>query len=224
LDAKLYMVSLGPGEAEMITVKGLEALKTANAICIPTKSEDRSFSRSMTHKIVTDLMQKFNFSKTIIPVYTPMLYQDEDWEAQVEVIISAIDRYGNVAFVTLGDAGIYSTVYYLLDIIKQKYPQIYDKSEVIAGVTSFSYASSKAKKALCVGESALEITPLPIRDVPKSIIYMRPPKGMDSSNLIERGEFWTFERLGFEDEKIKKGLPDTIKGYMTLIIDFFKKQ
>jgi len=104
LDAKLYMVSLGPGEAEMITVKGLNALKDVNAICIPTKSEDRSFSRSMTHKIVTDLMQKFNFSKTIIPVYTPMLYQDEDWEAQVEIIISAVESYGSVAFVTLGDA------------------------------------------------------------------------------------------------------------------------
>jgi len=64
---------------------------------------------------------------------------------------------------------------------------------------------------------------LPIRDVSKSIIYMRPQKGMSSSNLKERGEFWTFEKLGFDDEKIQKGLPDNIKGYMTLIIDFFKK-
>ena len=217
---RLTFVSLGPGEAEMITIAGLEALMGVDAILIPTKSEDRSFTRSMTHSIVKKLMQKFNFDKPLIAVYTPMLYKDEDWEAQVEQIYKALDSYQNIAFVTLGDAGVYSTVYYLLDIIKRENPKLYESSKVIAGVTSFSYASSKVKKPLCIGESELKISLLPKRDVPSSTIYMRPHIGMDTKDIKESGDIYTFERLSFEDEKIYRGKPKSIRGYMTLIIDF----
>ena len=217
---RLFFVSLGPGEAEMITVAGLEVLMGVDAICIPTKSEDRSFSRSMTHSIVDRLMNKFNFSKPIIPIYTPMLYQDEDWLAQVKEIYKALDIYQKVAFVTLGDASIYSTVYYLLDIIKNDNKKLYNQSKVIAGVTSFSYASARVKKPLCIGESEMRISLLPKRELPCTTIYMRPHVGLDTSNIIAKGELYTFERLSFDDENIYKGKPKSIRGYMTLIIDF----
>ncbi len=58
MNKKLYMVSLGPGDIELITIKALKALKESDAICIPTKSEDRSFKKSLTHKIIKALMQE----------------------------------------------------------------------------------------------------------------------------------------------------------------------
>ncbi len=208
----------------MITVAGLEALMRVDAICIPTKSEDRSFIRSMTHAIVDRLMQKFHFNKPIIPVYTPMLYQEEDWQAQVDEIYIALKSYEKVAFVTLGDAAVYSTVYYLLDIIKNDNPRLHEASKVIPGVTSFSYASARVKKPLCIGESEMKISLLPKRDVPITTIYMRPHIGMDTDEVDPRGEIYTFERLSFLDEQIYKGKPKSIKGYMTLLIDFFFKK
>ena len=221
---RLYFVSLGPGEAEMITVAGLEALMGVDAICIPTKSEDRSFTRSMTHSIVTKLMDKFNFQKPLIPIYTPMLYKDEDWKAQVDEIYKALKSYHKVALVTLGDAGVYSTVYYLLDIIKNGDAKLYEASKVIPGITSFSYASAKVKKPLCIGESEMKISLLPKRNVPVTTIYMRPHIGMDTAEIEQKGKIYTFEKLCFEDEKIYIQKPKKIKGYMTLIIDFiFKK-
>ena len=63
---KLYMVSLGPGDFELITVKALRALKNSDAICVPTKSSDHSFKKSMTFKIVSKLMEEFGFNKPII--------------------------------------------------------------------------------------------------------------------------------------------------------------
>ena len=204
----------------MITVAGLEVLMGVDAICIPTKSEDRSFRRSMTHSIVERLMEKFHFNKPLIPVYTPMLYQDEDWKAQVDEIYRALKSYEKVAFVTLGDAGIYSTVYYLLDIIKQDNPNLYSKSRVIPGVTSFSYASARVKKPLCIGESEMRISLLPKREVPCTTVYMRPHIGMETDEVSQSGELYAFERLSFENEHIYRGKPKSIKGYMTLLIDF----
>ena len=127
-----------------------------------------------------------------------------------------------MSFVSLGDSAVYSTVYYLLDIIKAQNPKLYCNSEVIAGVTSFSQASAKVKKPLCVGDSKFEIVPLLEREVPTTTIYMRPKIGMDTVVIKERGELYTFENLNYQGENITSYKKSRVEHYMTLFIDFFK--
>jgi precorrin-2/cobalt-factor-2 C20-methyltransferase len=216
------MVSLGPGDAELITLKALRALQEAETICVPTKSADRSFERSLTHRIVAKLMEEHGFSKTMIPVYTPMKLRAEDWEHQVDTLIDAVERHGQVAFVTLGDAAVYSTVYYLLDLIKERDTDLYAQCDVIPGITSFSLASAMARKPLCVGESRLEIVPLLDKALPTTTVYMRPKIGMTTEAIGERGEMFTFEDLTFATETITPRKIPVVKRYMTLLIDFFR--
>lgn len=219
---KLYMISLGAGDYELVTIKALKALESSDIICVPTKNKEGSFDKSLTYKIVKDLMEEFGFSKEIVPVYAPMQFKEKDWEHQVDVILHSFDKSDRVSFVTLGDAAIYSTVYYLLERIKNKDEGIYQNSEVIAGITSFSSASAKVKKPLCLGESGLEIVPMVAPSAPKTTIYMRPSKGMNTADLEERGEFYTFENLNFKEEEITKGKKSRLERYMTLLIDFVK--
>ena len=42
---KLFMVSLGPGDIDLLTIKALESLKQSEVICVPTKSADNSFDK-----------------------------------------------------------------------------------------------------------------------------------------------------------------------------------
>ncbi len=217
------MVSLGPGDIDLITIKALKVLKSSDAICVPTKSEDHSFKKSLTHKIVTKLMEEHNFTKPIIPVYTPMHFCKEDWQYQVDVLYKEFEQYDSLSFVTLGDSAIYSTVYYLLDIIKEQEPKLYENSEVIAGVTSFSQASAKVKKPLCLGDSRFEIVPLLDKEVPISTVYMRPKIGMSTEVLEEKGQIYTFENINYEGENISSYKIAKVKKYMTLFIDFFQK-
>ena len=221
MDKQLYMVSLGPGDIELITIKALKALQNSDAICIPTKSKD-SFKKSLTYKIVKALMAEHNFSKPIIPVYTPMHFKKEDWQYQVDVIYSGFEEYQTLSFVTLGDSAVYSTVYYLLDIIKVQNPKLYCNTEVIAGVTSFSQASAKVKKPLCVGDSRFEIVPLLDKAVPTTTIYMRPKIGMDTNTIIEKGDIYTFENMNYKGENITPYKKSKVEKYMTLFIDFFR--
>ena len=216
------MVSLGPGDSELITIKALKALQNSDAICIPTKSSDHSFTKSLTHKIISKLMQEHNFSKPIIPVYTPMHFKKEDWQYQVDVLYKGFESHDALSFVTLGDSAVYSTVYYLLDIIQVQAPKLYCNAEVIAGVTSFSQASAKVKKPLCVGDSRFEIVPLLDKEVPTTTIYMRPKIGMDTSVIEERGEIYTFENMNYQGENITSYKKSRVEKYMTLFIDFFK--
>lgn len=219
---KLYMVSLGPGDFELITIKALRALKNSDAICVPTKSPDHSFKRSMTFKIVNKLMQEFGFDKPIIPMYTPMNFKTEDWQYQVDKIYKTFDSYKTLSFVTLGDSAVFSTVYYLLDLIKEQNELIYENSEVIPGITSFSNASAKVKKPLCVGDSSFLIKPLHKKSVPFSTVYMRPKIGMHTDEIKEEGKLFTFENLNFNGEEILDYKKDKVDKYMTLFIDFVK--
>ncbi|HIO95278.1 MAG TPA: cobalt-precorrin-2 C(20)-methyltransferase [Campylobacterales bacterium] len=216
------MVSLGPGDIDLITLKALKALKESDAICIPTKSEDHSFEKSMTHKIVTKLMKEHNFSRPIIPVYTPMHFRKEDWQYQVDVLYKSFETYKSLSFVTLGDSAVYSTVYYLLDIIEVQRPKLYCNAEVIAGVTSFSQASAKVKKPLCVGDSRFEIVPLLDKKVPTTTVYMRPKIGMNTDAIEEVGSLYTFENMNYKEEHIAPYKKSHVDKYMTLFIDFFK--
>jgi precorrin-2/cobalt-factor-2 C20-methyltransferase len=216
------MVSLGPGDSELITIKALKTLQNSDAICIPTKSPNHSFAKSLTYKIVTKLMEEHNFLKPLIPIYTPMHFKKEDWQYQVDILYRAFEKHSSLSFVSLGDSAVYSTVYYLLDIIKAQNPKLYCNSEVIAGVTSFSQASAKVKKPLCVGDSKFEIVPLLEREVPTTTIYMRPKIGMDTVVIKERGELYTFENLNYQGENITSYKKSRVEHYMTLFIDFFK--
>ncbi len=218
------MVSLGPGDYELITLKGIRALQKSEAVCIPTKSRDGSFKRSIAYKIVKDILDDFGFEKKLVPVFVPMKFNPKDWENQADTVYRALNRYKKVSFVTLGDAGIYSTIYYMLDIIKKRDYSVWENCEVIAGVTSFSLSSAKIKKPLCLGDSRLEIIPFSNQNAKKTKVYMRPFKDMKTDFLKESGEFYTFEKLDQGEERISKGKPKMIKNYMTLIIDFIKNE
>ena len=222
MDKKLYMVSLGPGDIDLITVKALKALQVCDAVCIPTKSEDRSFEKSLTYKIVKALMIEHGFDKPIVSVYTPMHFKKEDWQYQVDVLYKGFEEHECLSFVTLGDSAVYSTVYYLLDIIKVQRPNLYCNTEVIAGVTSFSQASAKVKKPLCVGDSRFEIVPLLDKEVPTTTVYMRPKIGLDTKNIDERGEIYTFENMNYKEENITSYKKSKVDKYMTLFIDFIR--
>ncbi len=221
---KLYMVSLGPANWELVTIQALKALQSCGAICIPTKSENHSFQKSITYKIVKDLMDQYGFDKPIIPIYSPMNFKKKDWQYQVDLIQNGIKDYKSVSFVTLGDAAVYSTVYYLLDIIKKQDKKLYKNSKVIAGVTSFSYASAKVKKPLCLGDNRFELIPLIGKEVPSTKVYMRPKIGMKTDDINENGTLYTFENLNFEGENIQKGKLEKVRKYMTLMIDFIKRE
>ncbi|SFV74775.1 Cobalt-precorrin-2 C20-methyltransferase [hydrothermal vent metagenome] len=220
---KLYMVSLGPGDVELLTLKALNVFKECDAICVPTKSKDKTFTKSITYKIVQEALKLLSIQKEIIPVYSPMRFVKEDWIAEADVLLEASKMYDNVCFVTLGDASIYSSIYYLLDIIKEKNATLYQNTQVIPGVTSFCAGSAKIKKPLCLGDEALSIQPInPRKKVQTTQILMRPKIGMDTKDLGE-GDFYTFENMYLKDEKIIPSKIKTVKKYMTLFINFAKR-
>lgn len=214
---KLYIVSIGPGDPELLTLKAYKTIQKSDAVCIPTKSEN-SFDKSRTYEIIKEAT---NHAQRLIPIYTPMKLRDEDWLLQIEAILGAFEESNTVSYVTLGDAGVYSTAYYLLERIKETAPNIYENIEVIPGVTSFSLASAKAKIPLCLGDETLNIRPFADNEQrPATTVYMRPEKKNRNSPDIN-GNALLFQKLSMEGEIISPYSDATsVDEYMSLLIDF----
>lgn len=212
-----HIISLGPGDPDLITVKALKTLEKCDVIFVPVRLKNLSWEGSVAYKILSGVDSKLE--SKFSPIYTPMSYNPDSWQDQVEQIKQACEVKNNVGFVTLGDAALYSSAYYLLNIIKEKYKSIYENTEVVPGVTSISYASAKVKTPLCLGDCSLEIVPMHKQDPKSTKVYMRLHKGDDVSGFTGDNLYY-FENLGFENETYAKGNPGIIENYLTILIDF----
>ncbi|HBH19143.1 MAG TPA: cobalt-precorrin-2 C(20)-methyltransferase [Cyanobacteria bacterium UBA9579] len=225
MTAKFYIISLGPGNPELITIQALRVLEDCDVIFVPVRSPNLEWKGSVAYQILKniydthekwfkDSAESFNFIKNweekFAPIYTPMSYDPDSWKDQVEQILNACNSQSRVGFVTLGDAGLFSSAYYLLDIITGKHPEISQNTEVIPGISSISYASSLVKKPLCLGNSKLEIVPMHGEEIHSTKVYMRLHKGDDVSNLEGNGLYY-FENLGLKNESFSKGTPGIIE-------------
>ena len=209
MTAEFYIVSLGPGNPELITIQALKTLESSDVIFVPVRSSKLEWKGSVAYQILKNIhntnddwfktqLDSFNFIKKweekFVPIYTPMSYDPESWKDQVEQIVNACNVNTKVSFVTLGDAALFSSAYYLLDIIAQNHPLVYDNTKIVSGISSLSYASALVKKPLCLGNSKLEIVPVHGEELQSTKVYMRLHKGDDLSDL-QGNDLYYFENF-----------------------------
>lgn len=225
---KLNLVSLGPGDPELLTIKALKTLLESDIIIVPTQGKKDQCSRS--YRIIKKAEKHFNIligkdeNESSLPeiyhILSPMKYDPEIWQKQVKEIHQLFELNSNISYVTIGDVGVYSTAYYLLDIIKEKHEEIYNNTTIIPGIPSYSDASAKIKKPLCLGKSKLEICHWEDNSKDVTKVYMRPKSGDSLNHFSEKGDMFYFENLGYDNEIIQSGKPEEQPVYMSLLIDF----
>ncbi len=171
----LYVIGIGPGDPELITVKAVRILKKVPVFCFPKgREEGSSLALSVVKKVLT-----LN-DKEIIEAYFPMrkrlrssarpASQDEAresgvrsceldtrWYETVENILSRLNKGIDIAFITLGDPTIYSTFFYLYDRILELSPEL--NIEIVPGVSSINASASRAKISLGLADEKIAVIP-----------------------------------------------------------------
>jgi len=179
---KLYVIGVGPGDPELLTLKAARIIRESQVICVPKgREEGNSLALSIVQKIIN-----LN-DKEIIEAYFPMrktkrqghglrvmghketplapcplpLTPDNDldvkWNQTAETILTKLTEGQNVAFLTLGDPSFYSTFYYLYDKLLDLHPDL--SIEIIPGVSSINASAARAKISLGLGDDGIAILP-----------------------------------------------------------------
>jgi precorrin-2/cobalt-factor-2 C20-methyltransferase len=151
---KLYGIGVGPGDPELLTIKGLRIIKECDVIALPSKDKMTCTS----YNIVKGVYEEIDKKETILLDY-PMSKDKELLErCRIEnenKITNLLIKGKNIAFLTLGDPTIYSTYIYLHKSMKEKG---FD-AEIISGVPSFCSIAASLSISLSEAEEEIHIIP-----------------------------------------------------------------
>ncbi len=234
----LTAVGLGPGDPDLITVKGLRAIEAADVIFVPRSRDDGdSVARQIAAKWLSN-------HQTIIPVTTPMTRDEsilqQAWQSAAQTIHRALhpadgqSRRG--AYLILGDSLLYGTFPYILNELQQITPDI--RFDVIPGVPSFVAAAAQTRTLLGAADDRIAIVPANRRTDTtalralffnfKTVVLLKVGKvfpqlvsALMELHLLEHSAY--FERVGMPDERIVIGsdilaMPRRKQPYLSLMI------
>lgn len=154
---KLYGVSLGPGDPELITLKGLRALQRADLIYYPGSQQADGQQSSYSLLLLRQLgLDETRFRSLFLPMSTDRAAALLGYEQTFYQVKADYEAGRTVAFVSEGDITFFSTFAYLLQHLRAHQLPV----EIIAGVPSFLLATAAHQVPLAVLREKVAIIPL----------------------------------------------------------------
>ncbi len=153
MKGKLYGVGVGPGDAELMTVKAARIVSEADIIITPkTEKKEGSVALQIAQPYIQDHTE-------VVPVVFPMVLDEkvmsDAWLETKAVILSFLESGKKVVFLTLGDPMFYSTYMYIYRLIENSGYEI----ETVPGVTAFCAIGAHLGYPIVEKEEVLAIVP-----------------------------------------------------------------
>ena len=152
----LYGLGVGPGDPELLTVKAFRKLKEAPVIAFPKK---RKGSKSYAQRIIDVYLTpgEKEMLGLVFPMTKDPVILEREWSNTVELVWEKLKTGKDVAFVTEGDPLLYSTFIHMMNLFKERYPEV--KIQIVPGISSINGAASRLGIALAEGDDHLAIIP-----------------------------------------------------------------
>ncbi len=155
---QLTVVGLGPGDPELITVKGKQAIEAADVIFAPRSQPDEA-SRAL------QIAQPWcSPQQQVVLLTLPMVRAAErqaaTYRATARMIAATLAPYGHTArgvYLLLGDPLLYGTFTYLGHVLTEQLPTL--TIEIIPGVTAFAAAAARTGLPLSMHDEQVAIVP-----------------------------------------------------------------
>ncbi len=152
----LYGIGIGPGDPELMTMKGARILETCRHIFVPRA---RIVAQSLAFSIAERYVKP---GSQIIRIEFPMTRDPVDlekhWEASSQQIAEVLETGEDACYLTLGDTMLYSTYVYLLRALRRRLPDV--NIITVPGVNSVGAAAALAEFPLGIGDRSLTILPV----------------------------------------------------------------
>ena len=226
----ISFVSLGPGEPELITVKGLRQLQKADIIyCPATRNRQRE-----TISRAADIVRALEINETAIHCFILPMSKDrtEAWKVYDTLYNEAATQYvegKQIVIVAEGDAGFYSSIQYLYD----KFTDAGIAVQRIAGIPAFIAAGALAGLHIVKQEEQIVVIPGTPSATELSekinagyvIVIMKLSQCVDAVHECIRKhpqtQFHYFENVGTEKEYYtsdRKVIVEKVYPYFSLMI------
>lgn len=237
---KVAAVGVGPGDPELITLKGWRAIQQAHFIFVP-RSQDGE--QSLALRIAQEWLDPER--QQIVELLLPMTRDSDQlipaWQAAAQQIaeqmqgVTGLDTVKGV-YLLLGDPLLYGTFTYIWAALAKSFPEI--EIEIVPGVTSFAAAAAQGQMVLSATSDRVAILPATyeidkgqlhqlLTDFDTVILMKVGPvlpqilEALEELGLLESALY--AERVGMPEEQIASGpalrdLKSQRRPYLSLLI------
>ena len=225
---KLYGIGVGPGDPGLLTLRAKEILDGCGIIAYPVRKLGEGSTAFDIIKQVVDVSEK-SIEEFLFDMNPDDSVRERCREEAMEKMCRLLDNGEDIAMVTLGDVGVYSTYMYIdKDIRARGY-----ETEVIPGIPSFCHGAALAGVPLMIGNEGLAVVPVAKEnsklleeaiDNFDNIVVMKAFKsiGMLCDMLESKGipleSATVVSNVGMEGEYVGPMVRDREYGYFTTVI------
>ena len=235
---KLYGIGIGPGDPELITVKGARIISKCEHVFVPKAKVQ---TKSLALKISQSYIDKdAHVHELLFPMTSNQAELNSKWNASAQTIIETLKQGKDACFLTLGDPLLYSTYIYLIRSLKAIKADI--EIVTIPGIMALNAAASLTDFPLGEGKENVTIVPTAddlasVKDALSSggtVVLMKIGKRLqvilallEEAHIIDNAVF--VSRAGQNDQHIEtdlkklKGVDDKA-GYMSIMLVHTKKE
>ncbi len=151
----LYGIGVGPGDPELITVKGVRLLQACRHVFVP---KARAAAESVALQIAQRYVSAHNqIHEVVFPMTTDRAALQERWEQSAQTVAAILQQGQDACFLTLGDTMLYSTWIYLVRALRVQLPDV--PVVTIPGITAFSAVAAATNFPVGEGRELVTIVP-----------------------------------------------------------------
>lgn len=154
---RLVGVGVGPGDPELVTVKGVNALRAAAAVVVPVLDTGELGRAEATVRHYADPAR---IVRVVFALNerTDRARREAAWDAAGERVAHLLCEHGTVAFATIGDPNVYSTFTYLAQTVRELLPGTV--VETVPGITAMQDLAARSGAVLTEGVEPLTLVPV----------------------------------------------------------------
>ncbi|HLZ72424.1 MAG TPA: precorrin-2 C(20)-methyltransferase [Dehalococcoidia bacterium] len=208
----LYGIGAGPGDPELITLKGLRILRSVRVVYVPATAPGRSMAATIVRPHLSPDRQR------IIELVCPPLRDRaallRRWAELAAEVAAVLASGEDAAFVTEGDPSLYSTFQYLAGALHDQHPAL--RIETVPGIASPFAAAALAGTPLAMWDEALGIVPATapppvleaISGACATTAVLKPSAAPGSlARLMHSNgaELTTIRRVGWPEQQLTRG-------------------